>query len=963
MWMAVLAFAVVCMAPVGAAAPRVQADDCVETCADLTVSVEATNDVIGAGERFSYFLTVENDGPTNAEAVTLTNRLPASVSFVSAASESLQCTEVDRVVMCTTPMLELDGAAEVEVVLQAPEASGSIVNEAEVSSTTPELDPENNTTSLETEVGTGADLVLFAYAEDAAPGVPVLFHVAVLNDGPQTAHDVTLVDTLPAGVELVSVTSTSGTCAPPSARELNCTLDTVAAFDLVDLELVVSGIADGVLTNIGSVASTAPFDPDLTNNSDRETVVIGSPTVVDVSVSDDASTDLVGPGERFSYHLSIDNEGPANAASVTLTAPVPTGVRYVSADGLPCHAAGAVVTCAADDLEADGSVEVELVVEAPAAVRTLVNEARIASATPDLDASNNETSLSTRMGIGADLGIGMYAEPAQPTEPVHFFVSVWNDGPQSAREVVVEDLLPEGVDLMSATPEVGTCSAPAGRRLVCTLGTLAPYIEIPIEIVVSGVAEGVLTNVVSIVSTAPFDPDRDSNRTSHAAVVGNPPVTDLAVFNEGPEAAALDTELVYTLTVDNVGSELARDVRLTDRLAPGSSFLSVTTDTGTCSQSKETVSCELGDVGADEEISVEVRARAVERGRLTNVAEVVASGGPPESEPDSNTSIMRTHVGPPLVVVNDAFAVDEDATLDVAAQGVLENDSSLDAASLEALLVEDVDQGKLTLNVDGSFTYSPSPDFSGVDRFRYRASDGVSDSDVAAVTVTVKPVNDAPRASADHYDASQDTPLAVGPPGVLGNDSDVDSTILTAALVSGPVNGTVALASDGSFNYAARTGFHGIDSFTYKANDGGAGSDAATVTINVAQAPAPELRRLTVIRRGTGAGTVRSTPGGIDCGADCVEDLGVGTAVTLVARAAKGSRFASWGGACRGVVATCTVTMDAATSVTATFVKQKVVKRTLCFRKRTIKVPKSQVAKYKKKGARPGACKKTRKSR
>ena len=75
---------------------------------------------------------------------------------------------------------------------------------------------------------------------------------------------------------------------------------------------------------------------------------------------------------------------------------------------------------------------------------------------------------------------------------------------------------------------------------------------------------------------------------------------------------------------------------------------------------------------------------------------------------------------------------------------------------------------------------------------------------------------------------------------------------------------------------------------------------------------------LTVSKAGTGSGTVTSSPAGINCGTDCTEPYNYGTVVTLTAAASTGSTFGGWSGACTGT-GTCTVTMDAAKSVTATF--------------------------------------------
>jgi hypothetical protein len=77
---------------------------------------------------------------------------------------------------------------------------------------------------------------------------------------------------------------------------------------------------------------------------------------------------------------------------------------------------------------------------------------------------------------------------------------------------------------------------------------------------------------------------------------------------------------------------------------------------------------------------------------------------------------------------------------------------------------------------------------------------------------------------------------------------------------------------------------------------------------------------LTVVRAGTGAGTVASAPAGINCGGDCYETYAYGTVVTLSQTAAAGSSFAGWSGACTGTGA-CQVTIDAAKSVTASFNK------------------------------------------
>jgi VCBS repeat-containing protein len=188
-------------------------------------------------------------------------------------------------------------------------------------------------------------------------------------------------------------------------------------------------------------------------------------------------------------------------------------------------------------------------------------------------------------------------------------------------------------------------------------------------------------------------------------------------------------------------------------------------------------------------------------------------------------------VGAPEAV-DDAYAVDEDNPLAVAAPGVLANDTGGTTAILETTTTN----GALALVADGSFNYSPDADFNGTDSFTYRANDGILSSSPATVTITVNAVNDAPVAVDDAYEATLGTTLMVAAPGVLANDYDVDGDVLTAGLVSSPTNGTLTLNSDGSFDYTPTIAVAGSDSFTYEACDTSLLCASATVSIDIVAA-------------------------------------------------------------------------------------------------------------------------------
>src|SRR5205814_652620 len=184
----------------------------------------------------------------------------------------------------------------------------------------------------------------------------------------------------------------------------------------------------------------------------------------------------------------------------------------------------------------------------------------------------------------------------------------------------------------------------------------------------------------------------------------------------------------------------------------------------------------------------------------------------------ATVNIAITAVNDAPVAVNDSYTTAEDTTLNVAASGVLANDSDVDGDTLSAVLVSQPTHGSLTLNANGSFSYVPADNYHGSDSFTYRANEIEGDSGSDTVTITITAVNDAPVAVNDNYTTPEDTTLNVAAPGVLANDSDVDGDTLSAVLVGQPTHGSLTLNANGSFSYVPANNYLGSDTFTYRAN-------------------------------------------------------------------------------------------------------------------------------------------------
>ena len=197
------------------------------------------------------------------------------------------------------------------------------------------------------------------------------------------------------------------------------------------------------------------------------------------------------------------------------------------------------------------------------------------------------------------------------------------------------------------------------------------------------------------------------------------------------------------------------------------------------------------------------------------------------AQPIAQDDIYSTTAGVPLSVAGPA--------------GVLANDSGASSA----VLVTNVSNGVLLFNAAGGFFYLPNVGFSGNDSFTYQAQAGGAPSNVATATISVIPAgggNVPPVARSDRYDLNEGQTLNVAQAnGVLANDTDVNGNPLSAVLVSGVANGTLALQPDGSFGYTPPPGFNGTVAFAYQAHDGTVGSNAATVTLAIAAVDDPPV--------------------------------------------------------------------------------------------------------------------------
>jgi len=200
-----------------------------------------------------------------------------------------------------------------------------------------------------------------------------------------------------------------------------------------------------------------------------------------------------------------------------------------------------------------------------------------------------------------------------------------------------------------------------------------------------------------------------------------------------------------------------------------------------------------------------------------------------DSDGSTDTATVEINVAPvndAPVAINDSATTNEDTPVDI---DILANDSDIDSSDLVSVISQAPSNGNVTVNPDGSVTYTPNANFSGTDTFEYEVCDEFGTCDTAVVTVVVSPANDAPVAVNDNFSVTEDTPLMGS---VVSNDSDPDNDPLTYSLISQPI-GMLAFNPDGSFTFVPPADFVGTTTFDYQTQDPGGATDVATVTINV----------------------------------------------------------------------------------------------------------------------------------
>jgi uncharacterized repeat protein (TIGR01451 family) len=597
--------------------------------ANLGLAKTDSPDPVVGGSNVTYTLTASNAGPNDSGDIVITDNLPPSVAFVSAAGSGWTCGHAGGVVTCTRPGPHAVGAAipPVTLVGTVNASGGTVTNSATVSPATggtADPDTTNNTVTADTTVLPGADVRIAG--KNVTSGLPatagsnVTFVIQPRNGGPAGAVNAVVTDTLPAGWTFVSASGPNWACGN-AGLTVTCTRANFPAGATNDITIVATapgnasvGPTGTTYTNTASIGS-ASNDPNAGNNSGSVNVLV-LPDGADLRLAKTKTPNPVAQGSELVSRLTVTNNGPRPATGPLRVVEVLSGETYVSnsGSGWSCTLAGNVLTCDHPNtggLAVGASLPVLVVRTTATSPGTLVNEACTGGSVPpgagaatarppaegDPNGTNDCASASaTSTTVRPDLAITKLASTPTGGDKivsaseggVTYTLVVTNASgtPENATGVRIRDQVPTGTFLPGqslivtpvtvtvsggSTATFATCTANQTNGVVqCTQngGVLAPGETATVQITVNRpLLDGTFTNTATVSNLNEGDPNAANNSASDTITVE--PIADVEMTGKtvSPAAVRAGQNATYVLSFRNNGPSTAQNVAVADALA------------------------------------------------------------------------------------------------------------------------------------------------------------------------------------------------------------------------------------------------------------------------------------------------------------------------------------------------------------------------------------------------------------
>jgi uncharacterized repeat protein (TIGR01451 family) len=508
---------------------------------DLAVTKTVDDATPTEGDTIVYTVTVVNNGPADATAVTVDDILPTGVTYVSDDSSGAYNAGTG---VWTVGNLVDDASATINITATVDQGTaGSTITNTACSDYEEDAEPANDCDSVDIipvddVVVLDIDLEATKSVDNATPteGTQVVYTISVTNNGPDDATGVVLNDVLPAGVTYVSDES-EGTYNSATGVLTIGNLANGATFTTTITVSVDQGTATQTITNT-LCSDMDQTDTDTSNDCDTADIIPVDEIFIpfaDLEVSKVASDTTPVVGTNFVYTIAVHNAGPDSAFNATVNDLLPVGVTYVSDDGAGAYDSTTGVWTIGT-IAADATVTLNITVSVdPGTAGTLISNTACAdNSIPDPDQTDDcDTADITPDPVvivdpqADDLDIAVTETVSDPTpnegDTISFTINALNGGPVAATGLSLTVNLPAGVTFVSSSG-VGSYNP---TTKVWTIGNLGVGNSASLTISVTvDAGTGGQTLTSDAVLLAVDQNDTDSTNNDDDASITIPEVTD-----------------------------------------------------------------------------------------------------------------------------------------------------------------------------------------------------------------------------------------------------------------------------------------------------------------------------------------------------------------------------------------------------------------------------------------------------
>ena len=575
--------------------------------ADLVVTKVVSDPTPNVGDVITFTVTLTNNGPNTTTNVSLHDLVPAGLTFLSAAPTLGAYNSSSGLWTLGTVASGASPSIIFTVFVVSPNVQ---INTASVI-TSDVYDPNSaNNTASASETPQQADLSLSKTTSNATPNVGdvITFTVTLTNNGPSHGTNVTVNDLLPSGLSYVSSNPSQGSYDSASGH---WTVGTIASGASTTLTMQATVVATTNRNNTASVGHSDQYDPNLANDS---ATANETPQQAELALAETISNATPNLGDVIAFTLTLTNNGPDTATNVTVNDALPAGLTFVSAAPLQGSYASGTNVWTVGSLGSGGSTT--LVVNARVvSPNTQFNPVTITHADQYDPILPNNSATVSETPKQADLAVSKTVNSATPNvgDNITFTITLANNGPDTATNVVVSDALPDGLAFSSYVSSQGTYDSGTG---LWTIGSVASGASKTLSIVALVVSPNPRTNSAAVSASDVYDPNIADNS---ANVTETPQLADLAVTKSVDNATPnVGDTITFTVTLTNSGPDSGTHVAVSDPLPAGLTYLSSSPSQGTYDSASGLWT--VGSVATS--ATLIISARVVSPNPLTNTAVV-----------------------------------------------------------------------------------------------------------------------------------------------------------------------------------------------------------------------------------------------------------------------------------------------------------------------------------------------------